>query len=211
MSRAQKHVVMPEEVNAAQGTFPAEELGALEVALIGKMQKGDGVRAGHSETKAVGRGSFFQSPAKLGAAGVADRGGVDFLHFVDAGQGRRHFRRIVPVGAGLKRFRGDHAHPVRADQGGDGIAVGDRLAVTGQIGPEAEIMGGAFDVETPSGADVIDDQHDVILIANPAHVLPESGRRKYLRLKDGMMIGGEQSAGDPVFRFFLTLIGQAGT
>jgi len=36
MRRAQKHVVMPEEVNAAQRAFPAEELGALEVAFIGK-------------------------------------------------------------------------------------------------------------------------------------------------------------------------------
>ena len=110
---------------------------------------------------------------------------------VDSGDGGRHGHRRRPVGAGEEDALCRRPQLLAAEADGQRVAVGDGLAVAGEVRPHAIGLPGAAQVQPEASPHVVQHQDDALLVAEGAHALEEAGGRHLLVVEQIVPEGGE--------------------
>ncbi len=144
----------------------------------------------------MGRGLTGQAFAQPFAHVPHATDAVACLQLVDGRDGRGHGHRLGPKRTGDEDLRGAVAEAIIAGDGGERIAVRDRLAPGGKVRPHAHKLPAAADVKAETRAHVVHDQGRSGRIAEGARRVGECRRRQLVVLAEIMLEGGDDDAGD---------------
>ena len=126
---------------------------------------------------------LYKARRQLAAELVKELGRVELFHLIDAGDTCRKRHGAHPVAA----RKGDAANNIlqgfTAAQGGHVVAIGQRLAEANQVSLEAKIMVGTCKIHAEARAHVVNNEHNAVVVAKLAHLLPIASSGKKCRSK----------------------------
>jgi hypothetical protein len=143
-------------------------------------------RAGDVDGQRVRRGLFVQPRDELVAAGEHVGYAVVLLKQRDRGQRGHHRHRGEPERTRDEEGSGRFAKHLGAENRRDRVTVADRLAPRREVRTNAVLLPAAGEGHPKSGADLVEDEHRVVLVADAPEPLCES-RIHHLLVESGVV------------------------
>ncbi len=143
-----------------------------QAVVIGDAQIEQRGLARNDQIKAVFLTRRHKAVCELCAHFAEHLRGVQFFHFIDAGNRRRERYGAHPVRACVGDARHGGFHMLAAAECGHVVAVGKRLAEADKVCLNAVIVVGALQIQTEARAHIVENQHHAFFVAEFANRLP---------------------------------------